>query len=84
MNSKLTITLDELIIDKARIFAKSKGYSLSQMVENYFKIITTDVECNELKSSETSIVMSLKGAFKDKKGLNYKKVLSERRVNKYL
>lgn len=37
MNTKLTLSLDKEVIEKAKIYAKCTGRSISQMVENYFK-----------------------------------------------
>ena len=37
MNTKLTLSLEKEIIEKAKIYAKGTGRSLSEMVENYFK-----------------------------------------------
>ncbi|MFN4198597.1 MAG: DUF6364 family protein [Flavobacterium sp.] len=36
MNTKLTLSLDKEVIEKAKIYAKGTGRSLSEMVENYF------------------------------------------------
>ena len=40
MNTKLTLTLEKEVIEIAKIYAKEKGQSLSELVENYFKLIT--------------------------------------------
>ncbi len=37
MNTKLTLSLEKEVIEKAKIYAKGTGRSLSEMVENYFK-----------------------------------------------
>lgn len=37
MNTKLTLSLEKEIIEKAKIYAKGTGRSLSEMVENYFR-----------------------------------------------
>lgn len=37
MNTKLTLSLDKEVLEKAKIYAKGTGRSLSEMVENYFK-----------------------------------------------
>ncbi|MDH5366136.1 MAG: DUF6364 family protein [Cyclobacteriaceae bacterium] len=39
MNTKLTLTIEQALIEKAKEYAKSKGRSLSDIVENYFKAI---------------------------------------------
>lgn len=40
MNTKLTLTIEKEIIEIAKEYAQEKGQSLSELVENYFKLIT--------------------------------------------
>ena len=39
MNTKLTLTIEQSIIEKAKKYASGKGRSLSDIIENYLKII---------------------------------------------
>ncbi len=39
MNTKLTLTIEKTLIAKAKQYAKGKGRSLSDIVENYLKVI---------------------------------------------
>ncbi len=82
MNTKLTLTIEHTIIEKAKKYANVKGRSLSNIIENYLKAITKEdnVENTEL----TPIVKSLKGTFKAPKNIDYKKELSKRLIEKYL
>ncbi len=82
MNTKLTLTIEQTVIEKAKQYANGKGRSLSDIVENYLKAITKEdsVESIEL----TPIVQSLKGSFKAPKNIDYKKELSKRLTEKYL
>jgi len=82
MNTKLTLTIEQTVIEKAKKYANVKGRSLSDIVENYLKAITKEdtVESIEL----TPIVKSLKGSFKVSKDLDYKKELSKKLTEKYL
>jgi hypothetical protein len=41
MDSKLTLSLDKDLAKKAKIYARSKGRSLSDLVESYFKVLTS-------------------------------------------
>lgn len=41
MNKKLTLLLDETVIDQAKDYAKKQNETLSGMVEKYFAFITT-------------------------------------------
>lgn len=82
MNTKLTLTIEQSVIKKAKGYAKRKGHSLSDLIENYLKVITksgpkTDIEI-------TPIVKSLRGSFKASSNLDYKKELSKRLSEKYL
>jgi hypothetical protein len=40
MNAKLTLSIDQSVIKKAKRFSKKRGKSLSRMVEDYFQQIT--------------------------------------------
>lgn len=40
MNKKLTLSLNETVIEKAKHYAESTGKSLSSLVEDYFKNLT--------------------------------------------
>lgn len=82
MNTKLTLTIDRSLIQKSKKYAKGKGRSLSDIVENYLKAITKE----DLKDSTdlTPIVKSLQGSFKAPKDFDYKKELSNKLSEKYL
>ncbi len=82
MNSKLTITIDESLIDKARAYAGKKGKSLSNIIEIYLKSLTNEIEKDEIEI--TPIVKSLMGSFKAPKNFNYKKEIKNRLSEKYL
>ena len=82
MNTKLTLTIEQTIIEKAKKYANGKGRSLSDIVENYLKAITK--EDNNESTVLTPIVQSLKGTFKAPGEIDYKKELSKRLTEKYL
>jgi len=66
----------------AKDFAKEQGQSLSELVENYFKLLTKDKESdNPVELSPK--VKSLKGVLKVGKDFDYKKVLEEEILKKY-
>jgi hypothetical protein len=81
MNTKLTLTIDESVINKAKRYAKGQGRSLSDMVENYFKAIVKDQP--ETAEKGTPITNSLRGSFKDD-DFDYKESLTEELAKKYL
>ena len=82
MNTKLTLTIEQTLIEKAKEYAKSKGRSLSDIVENYFKAIVK--EEGVVKSHATPITDSLRGSFKAPKDFDYKKELTKALTEKYL
>lgn len=82
MNSKLTLTIDKSIIEKAKSYAKSEGRSLSKIIENYLKAITVKEEKPLYKISPE--IEAMKGSFKEPKNFDYKTELAKRREEKYL
>ena len=82
MNTKLTLTIEESVIIKAKQYAKSRGQSLSDIIENYLQMIINDNLDPDLDT--TPLVKLLKGSFKDPADLYYKKQLSIGLSDKYL
>lgn len=82
MNTKLTLTIQKEVIKIAKEYAKEKGQSLSELVENYFKLITN--ERRPIKPNELSPrIKRLRGIIKADKDLDYKQVLTEELLKKY-
>jgi hypothetical protein len=82
MNTKLTLTIEQSIIEKAKKYAVEKGRSLSDIIENYLKVITKEEDT--CKIDLTPIVKSLKGSFNAPKNLDYKNKLAKALIDKYL
>ncbi len=82
MNTKLTLTIEQEVIEKAKIYAKKKGRSLSDLVESYFKAITMSQEADF--KSQGSLVSSLLGSFQEPEDFDYKKELEEAIAKKHL
>ena len=82
MNTKLTLTIEKDVIEVAKDYAKERGQSLSEMVENYFKIIT--VERRKISPKQLSPkVQRLRGILPKEAAIDYKKILSEELSKKY-
>lgn len=82
MSTKLTLTIDKEVIETAKAYAKLKGQSLSEMVENYFKLLTVKgKKVNEKQLSPK--VQKLKGIIKTKENIDYKSILTEELAKKY-
>jgi len=82
MDSKLTLNVDKDLTKKAKTYARSRGRSLSDLVESYFKILTS-------KSADSAYVLtdnvkSLMGSIKVPDEFDYKKDLSDQLSKKYL
>ncbi|MDT7827693.1 DUF6364 family protein [Pricia sp. S334] len=82
MNTKLTLTIEREIIERAKQYAKDKNRSLSDIIENYLKTLTDKRPDTENKLSPA--VESLKGSFRPPKDFDYKKQLRDRLEKKYL
>lgn len=82
MNTKLTLTIEQKIIEKAKAYARTKGRSLSDIIENYLKVITKEEK--KSKAKITPVVKSLRGSFKVPVGFDYKKEIIKGLSEKYL
>lgn len=82
MNTKLTLTIEKEVIETAKEYAKEKGQSLSEMVENYFKLVTVSRRKIEKKQLSPK-VRKLRGILKNDEDLNYKEILTEELSKKY-
>ena len=82
MDAKLTLSIDKNVARRAKIYARSKGRSLSDLVENYLKLLTknTSIEDSEL----TPRVKSLLGCISLPEDFDYKKEKADYLANKYL
>ncbi|WP_293297504.1 DUF6364 family protein [Pedobacter sp. UBA4863] len=82
MSTKLTLTIEKEVIEIAKEYAKEKGQSLSEMVENYFKLIT--VNRKKVKQKQLSPkVKKLRGIIKTGDNFDYKQILTEELSKKY-
>ncbi|MBS3737964.1 DUF6364 family protein [Mesohalobacter halotolerans] len=82
MNTKLTLTLEKKVIKIAKAYAKEKGQSLSEIVENYFKFIVEDKVAKSEKQLSPK-VKKLRGIIKTNQNLDYKEILTEELSKKY-
>jgi hypothetical protein len=81
MTTKLTLTIDDKVIQGAKRYARAKGRSVSELVESYFKSLA---DLNNESSEELSpSVKSLMGSFRAPKNFDYKKILKEEKRRKF-
>ena len=83
MNTKLTLTIEKEIIERAKNYAKEKNRSLSDIIENYLKTLTKEERKNKSKKLNPA-VESLRGSFKMPKDMDYNKELKNRLEKKYI
>jgi len=84
MLTKLTLTIDQSIIEKAKGFAQKKNKSVSRIVEEYLRNISTGNEIfNFSDTIKAPITDSIVGMFIDN-GKDYKTQLEEALSEKYL
>ena len=82
MDAKLTLSIDKEVALKAKVYAKNKGRSLSDLVENYLKLLTKN---SPVKDTEyTPRVKSLLGSVVLPDDFDYKKELADSLTKKYL
>ena len=88
MPTKLTLSIDKSVIESAKIYAKSQGRSLSNLVEDYLKSISgkeTDEEASEPQIEISPLIKSLRGSVKcDVKHFDYKEILKESLMKKHM
>jgi hypothetical protein len=82
MKARLTMTMKQSVILRAKMFAKENGRSLSDIIEDYLKSVTSERYSSLVIDS--LLVNSLKGSFYAPKDFDYKKELSEALVEKHL
>ncbi|MCB0820541.1 MAG: hypothetical protein KDC13_07955 [Bacteroidetes bacterium] len=82
MNTKLTLTIEQSIIEKAKRYARDRERSLSDLIESYLRALTDEKEIDEGDLSPT--IKQLRGSFKLPKDFDYKKELTESLSKKYL
>ena len=80
MTTKLTLTIEQEVIKVAKNYAHSKGRSLSELIENYLKTLTTKTSNDKDLSPR---VKKLMGAIKLPKDFDYKNTLTEELTKKY-
>lgn len=80
MDTKLTLKLEDSIIEQAKKYAKDHNVSLSKLIESYLKAITTNKNEQEIEISP--LVESLTGVISETK--NDKKDYTNYLTKKYL
>ncbi len=80
MTTKLTLRLDEKLIDRAKKAAKVKGVSLSKLVSDYFKSVSSKQTQEHAVSAVLSEISGILSSKSENKKLlkSYKKHIEEK------
>ena len=81
MTTKLTLTVEESTIKRAKSYAKNTGRSLSELIENYLETL---VDQNNDKEQLSPKLKRLVGVVKLPEDFDEKKELNDYYVNKHL
>ena len=82
METKLTLRLNENVIERAKIYAKSQKISLSKMIESYLDNLTREKD-SDSKIAVTPLVESLSGVISLPSDYDYKKEYADYLTEKY-
>jgi formiminotetrahydrofolate cyclodeaminase len=80
MTTKLTLTVEKSIIERAKVYAKGTGRSLSELIENYLESITKEKGEERLSPKLNKLV----GAVKLPKNFDEEKELNSYFESKHL
>lgn len=84
MQAKLTLTVDQEVIELAKEYAKDKSKSLSSIVEEYLKSLSTK-KARKKKGEYSKLINELKGSVKiDSLEVNYRELLEDALIAKHL
>jgi len=81
MDTKLTLKLNQKIIEKAKAYASNKKMSLSRIVEAYLQALTSENDTSEFEISP--FVKSITTGTSIPSDLDYKKEYSDHLIEKY-
>jgi hypothetical protein len=80
METKLTLRLNDGVIERAKVYAKTHKISLSKMIEAYLDNLTRK---NNEKTTITPLVESLSGVIDLPSDYDYKKDYADYIIEKY-
>ena len=82
METKLTLRLNDSVIERAKIYAKNQRISLSKMIESYLDSLTREKDSDN-KISITPLVESLSGVIDLPPDFDYKSEYADYLTEKY-
>ncbi len=81
MDIKLTLKLDNHVIERAKTYARKRNTSLSKLIESYLELLTT--QSNSSGDDITPLVKSLSDGSDLGKKIDYRKEYKEHILKKY-
>lgn len=81
MDSKLTLKLNQQVIEKAKEYASSKKVSLSRLIEAYLQSLTSESDTSEFEISP--FVKSISTGVEIPNDLDYKNEYSDHLIEKH-
>ena len=81
MDTKLTLKLNQRVIEKAKEYASNKKMSLSRIIEAYLQSLTSEKESTEFEISP--FVKSISTGIEIPNDLDYKKEYTDYLMEKY-
>ena len=70
--SKLTLSVDNSVVQRAKRYARTRGVSVSELVENYLDLVSRRVEGQD---ADTPVLRSIRGILKKADPEDYKRHL---------
>lgn len=84
MQTKLTLTVDQKVIESAKEYARDNAKSLSSIVEEYLKSLSSG-KSSKNKPKYSKLIKELKGSVKiDASKVDYKELLEDALIEKHL
>lgn len=82
MKEKLTLSIEKTTKEQAKRYAKRKGTSISQMVEDFLDSVTYEDD-DDWRPPEGSLVAKMLGSVPDTDKRNYKEIIEEEILKKH-
>ena len=81
MTNKLTLKLDKNIIEQAKLYAKLKDTSLSELVENYFTVLTNEIQAENTDCAP--LTQELLGVIEGNENIHLNEQYTDYLIEKY-
>ena len=83
MLTKLTLSIDDKVTEKAKMYARKHNVSLSRMVENYLNSLSNEGEYQQQDLCISQGVHELRGMYKTSRKVDADRVKTKRLKKKY-